>query len=86
MLEICNYKTYKDLFKLLEVVFPRWLEDVRFCNIRHELKSMNSWKVLANKFVPQQKPSSGDCGVFKLILMMYLIFKLKLDFSSCHGQ
>ncbi|GAY65099.1 hypothetical protein CUMW_238640, partial [Citrus unshiu] len=54
-------KKYKLKFKPLEVIFPRWLEYVGFYNIRLELRSANSWKVIAVKSVPQQEPGTGDC-------------------------
>ncbi|KAH9693479.1 GDSL esterase/lipase EXL3 [Citrus sinensis] len=79
-------KTYKDKFKPLEVIFPRWLEDVGFYNVRHDLRSANPWKVKICRSVPQQEPGSGDCGVFILIITMYLMFGLILNFSSGHGQ
>ena len=34
----------------------------------------------------QQQPGSGDCGVFMLMFMMYLMFKLQLIIESCVDQ
>ena len=42
-------KRYKLKFKPFEVIFPRWLEYVGFYNIRPELRSADSWKVIAVK-------------------------------------
>ncbi|GAY45153.1 hypothetical protein CUMW_087350, partial [Citrus unshiu] len=75
-------KTYLHKFKPLQVVFPQWLQDVGFYNIRLELQSADSWKVRIVKDVPQQEPGSSDCGVFMLMFTMYLMFGLKLDFDS----
>lgn len=33
----------------------------------------------------QQGPGNDDCEVFMLMFTMYLIFKLKLDFSNSLG-
>ncbi|XP_024955843.2 putative ubiquitin-like-specific protease 1B [Citrus sinensis] len=79
-------KTYLHKFKPLQVVFPQWLQDVGFYNIRLELQSADSWKVRIVKDVPQQEPGSSDCGVFMLMFTMYLMFGLKLDFDSSHGH
>ncbi|KDO37273.1 hypothetical protein CISIN_1g032006mg [Citrus sinensis] len=79
-------KTYLRKFKPLQVVFPQWLQDVGFYNIRPELQSADPWKVRIVKDVPQQEPGSGDCGVFMLMFTMYLMFGLKLDFDSSHGH
>ncbi|XP_052295904.1 uncharacterized protein LOC127901897 [Citrus sinensis] len=79
-------KTYLRKFKPLQVVFPQWLQDVGFYNIRSELQSTDPWKVRIVKDVPQQSPGSGDCGVFMLMFTMYLMFGLKFDFDSSHGH
>ncbi|KAH9725577.1 ULP PROTEASE domain-containing protein [Citrus sinensis] len=79
-------KTYLRKFKPLQVVFPQWLQNVGFYNIRSELQSADPWKVRIVKDVPQQSPGSGDCSVFMLMFTMYLMFGLKLDFDSSHGH
>ncbi|KAL9453918.1 hypothetical protein AB3S75_009510 [Citrus x aurantiifolia] len=85
-------KTYLRQFKPLQVVFPQWLQDVGFYNIRPELQSVDHWKVRIVKDVPQQEAGSGDCGIFmwmftmNLMFTMYLMFRLKLDFDSSHGH
>ncbi|XP_024035640.1 putative ubiquitin-like-specific protease 1B [Citrus clementina] len=86
LVTFCEDKTYLRKFKPLQVVFPQWLQDVGFYNIRPELQSADSWKVRIVKDVPQQQPGSGDCGVFMLMFTMYLMFGLKLDFDSSHGH
>ncbi|GAY52683.1 hypothetical protein CUMW_143770 [Citrus unshiu] len=79
-------KRYKLKFKPLEVIFPRWLEYVGFYNIRPELRSADPWKVIAVSSVPQQEPETGDCGVFVLMVTMYLMFGLRLEFNASHVQ
>jgi len=79
-------KRYKLKFKPLEVIFPRWLEYVGFYNIRPELRSADPWKVIAVKSAPQQEPGTGDCGVFVLMVTMYLMFGLGLEFNASHVE
>ncbi|KAK9181049.1 hypothetical protein WN944_024186 [Citrus x changshan-huyou] len=79
-------KRYKLKFKPLEVIFPRWLEYVGFYNIRPELQSEDPWKVIAVKSAPQQEPGTGDCGVFVLMVTMYLMFGLRLEFNASHVE
>ena len=79
-------KTYKDKFKPLEVIFPRWLEDVRFYNFRHDLRNADPWNVKICKGVPKQEPGSGNFGVFMLMITMYFMFGLRLNFTNGHGQ
>ena len=79
-------KRYKLKFKPLEVIFPRWLEYVGFYNIRPELQSQDPWKVIAVKSAPQQEPGTGDCGVFVLMVTMYLMFGLRLEFNASHVE
>ncbi|GAY45415.1 hypothetical protein CUMW_089340 [Citrus unshiu] len=79
-------KRYKLKFKPLEVIFPRWLEYVGFYNIRPELWSEDPWKVIAVKSVPQQERGTGDCGVFVLMVTMYLMFGLILEFNASHVE
>ena len=79
-------KRYKLKFKPLEVIFPRWLEYVGFYNIRPELRSEDPWKVIAVKSAPQQEPGTGDCGVFVLMVTMYLMFGLRLEFNASHVE
>ncbi|GAY44908.1 hypothetical protein CUMW_085470 [Citrus unshiu] len=79
-------KRYKLKFKSLEVIFPRWLEYVGFYNIRPELRSADPWKVMAVKSAPQQEPGTGDCGVFVLMVTMYLMFGLRLEFNASHVE
>ena len=45
-------KTYLRKFKPLQVVFPQWLQDVGFYNIRPKLQSVNPRKVRIVKDVP----------------------------------
>ena len=82
LLTFRNDKRYKLKFKPLEVIFPRWLEYIDFYNIRPELWSINPWKVVIIKSVPQQEPETGDCGIFLLMFTIYLMFGLKLEFNS----
>ncbi|GAY50493.1 hypothetical protein CUMW_127110 [Citrus unshiu] len=79
-------KRYKLKFKPLEVIFPRWLEYVGFYNIRPELRSEDPWKVIAVKSAPQQERGTGDCGVFVLMVTMYLMFGLRLEFNASHVE
>ena len=73
-------------FKPLEVIFPRWLEYVGFYNIRSELRSEDLWKVIAVKSAPQQESGTGDCGVFVLMVTMYLMFGIRLEFNASHVE
>ncbi|GAY32852.1 hypothetical protein CUMW_004430 [Citrus unshiu] len=79
-------KRYELKFKPLEVIFPRWLEYVGFYNIRPELRSADPWKVMAVKSAPQQEPRTGDCSVFVLMVTMYLMFGLRLEFNASHVE
>ena len=86
MKEFREDKTYAQLFKPLQVIFPRWLEDVGFYNIRPNLHSAEPWKLVRVEDVRQQQPGSGDYEVFMLMFTMYLMFILQFHFDSCHGQ
>ncbi|GAY67531.1 hypothetical protein CUMW_257240, partial [Citrus unshiu] len=86
LLTFRDNKRYKLQFKPLEVIFPRWLEYVGFYNIRPELRSADPWKVVAVKSAPQQEPGTGDCGVFVLMVTMYLMFGLRLKFNDSHVE
>ncbi|GAY45331.1 hypothetical protein CUMW_088670 [Citrus unshiu] len=79
-------KRYRLKFKPLEVIFPRWLEYVGFYNIRPELRSADPWKVIAVRSALQQEPETGDCGVFVLMVTMYLMFGLGLEFNASHVE
>ncbi|GAY54087.1 hypothetical protein CUMW_153960 [Citrus unshiu] len=79
-------KRYRLKFKPLEVIFPRWLEYVGFYNIRPELRSADPWKVIAVRSAPQQERGTGDCGVFVLMVTMYLMFGLTLEFTASHVE
>ncbi|KDO39261.1 hypothetical protein CISIN_1g0413292mg, partial [Citrus sinensis] len=79
-------KSMTDVDMPLEVIFPRWLEYVGFYNIRPELRSADPWKVIAVKSAPQQEPGTGDCGVFVLMVTMYLMFGLRLEFNASHVE
>ncbi|GAY65954.1 hypothetical protein CUMW_245020 [Citrus unshiu] len=79
-------KRYKLKFKPLEVIFSRWLEYVGFYNIRPELRSADPWKVIAVKSAPQQEPGTGDCGVFVLMVTIYLMSGLRLEFNASHVE
>ena len=79
-------KRYRLKFKPLEVIFPRWLEYVGFYNIRPKLQSADPWKVLAVRSAPQQERGTGDCGVFVLMVTMYLMFGLILEFNASHVE
>ena len=84
LLTFCDDKRYKLKLKPLEVIFPRWLEYVGFYNIRPELRSEDLWKVISVKSALQQEPGTGDCGVFVLMVTMYLMFRLRLEFNVSH--
>ncbi|KDO39925.1 hypothetical protein CISIN_1g037741mg, partial [Citrus sinensis] len=86
LLTFCDDKRYKLKFKSLKVIFPRWLEYVGFYNIRPELRSEYPWKVIAVKSAPQQEPGTGDCGVFVLMVTMYLMFGLRFEFNASHVE
>ena len=86
MKEFCQDKTYGQLLKPLQIIFPQWLEDVGFYNIRPNLYSAESWKLVSFGDVPQQQHESSDCGVFMLMFTMYLMFKLQFNFDSWHGH
>ena len=62
MKEFCEDKTYCQLLKPFQVIFPQWLEDVGFYDIRSNLHSAEPWKLVSVDDVPQQQPVSGDCG------------------------
>ncbi|KAH9667254.1 hypothetical protein KPL70_020965 [Citrus sinensis] len=79
-------KRYRLKFKPLEVIFPRWLEYVGFYNIRPELRSADPWKVIAVRSAPQQECGTSDCGVFVLMVTMYLMFGLTLEFTTSHVE
>ena len=51
-----------------------------------ELRSADPWKVIAVKSAPQQEPGIGDCGVFVLMVTMYLMFGLTLEFTTSHVE
>ena len=55
-------------------------------NVRHDLRNADPWNVKICKGVPQQEPGSGDCGVFILMITIYLMFGLRLNFTRGHGQ
>ena len=86
MKEFREDKTYCQLLKPLQVIFPQLLEDVVFYDIRPNLHSAEPWKLVSVDDVPQQQPVSGDCGVFMLMFTMHLMFKLQFNFHSWHGQ
>ncbi|GAY65740.1 hypothetical protein CUMW_243390 [Citrus unshiu] len=79
-------KSITDVDMPLEVIFPRWLEYVGFYNIRPELRSADPWKVIAVRSAPQQEPGTSNCGVFVLMVTMYLMFGLKLEFNASHVE
>lgn len=54
--------------------------------MQHELWSVDPWKVIPIKGVSQQEPNSGNCSVLMLMFIIYLMFKIRLDFSSSHWQ
>lgn len=76
-------KTYVGQFKPFEVIFSRWLENVGFYNIRYKLQSVDLWKVGVVRDMPQQEAGSGDYDFF---LLMFMMFGLRLDFSSSYMQ
>ena len=76
MKEFREEKMYGQLLKSLQVIFPRWLKDVRFYDIQPNLHSAEPQKLVRVEDVPQQQPGSGDCGVFVLMFTMYLMFIL----------
>ncbi|GAY57741.1 hypothetical protein CUMW_181790 [Citrus unshiu] len=79
-------KSMTDVDMPFEVIFHRWLEYVGFYNIRPELRSEDPWKVIAVKSAPQQEPGTGNCGVFVLMVTMYLMFGLRLEFNPSHVE
>ena len=62
MKEFREDKTYGQILKPLQVIFPQWLEDVGFYSIQPNLRSVEPWKLMSVDDVPQQQPQSSDCG------------------------
>ena len=38
------------------------------------------------KSAPQQEPGTGNCGVFVLMVTMYLMFGLRLEFNASYVE
>ena len=64
MVAVCDFNMYKDLFKPLEFIFVWLLKDVRFYNILPKLRSVDPWKIILVKGLPQQRPCSDNCSIF----------------------
>ena len=81
---LIDQKDFVNMMAPLTHILPKWLEYVGFYIDRPELNNNEAWKFIRVQGMPQQEGGSGDCGVFMLMFISYLMLSKKPNFDSSH--
>ena len=83
-MNLIDQKDFVQMMTPLTHILPKWLEYVGFYTDRPELNNNEQWKFIRVQGMPQQEAGSGDCGVFMLMFISYLMLSKKPNFDSSH--
>lgn len=67
----------------LRVIIPHRLALIDFYKTREDKQPNGCWECKRFYDLPQQTPGSGNCGVFMLMYMSYLMLGRTPNFSYC---